>query len=186
MSETSVSSGSRSWAPLIILAGILWAGSPAVINFFDPRFINAVYLLPLGLMLITLYRIGDLIARDPISLIGYLLSGMGMVIAGIGSLLEATMEVGTLAQWGLAEGQVFYVGLFVLLVGSTFFGAGLWREDRYSLVGPALFFVLPATAVGFWGFNSMGMATLNWVPITVPYGIGWVIFGWEVFTTELV
>lgn len=185
MADMSLPVESESWAPVMILAGLLWGASPAPIHFLEPRIINAVYLLPLALMLFILYRLGDSIARDPISLIGYLLSGMGMVIAGVGSILESTMEVGTLAQWGLAEGQVFYVGLFVILVGSTFFGAGLWREDRFSLVGPALFLVLPVTAVGFLGFNAMGLANLNWIPITVPYGLVWVIFGWELWESEL-
>lgn len=173
-----------SWGHIMILAGLLWAVSPAPIYVLEARIMNAAYLLPLGLLVYTLYRLGDSLARDPISLIGYLLSGMGMTVTGIGSVLEATMEVGTLAQWGVAEGQIFYIGLFIMFVGSTFFGAGLWREDRFFLVGPGLFLVFPVTLVGFWGFNSMGLADLNWIPITVPYGIAWVVFGWELASGE--
>jgi hypothetical protein len=182
--ETDTFSAVQKWGPLMIVAGVSWSIAPAPIHFLEPRFINAVYVVPLAIMLISLYSLGEEIARDPVGLIGYLLSGIGMVVAGVGSVLEATLEVGTLAQWGLAEGQVFYLGLFIMFVGSAFMGTGLWRERRFVFAGPLLFLVLPATLVGFYGFNTIGMTDLNWIPITTPYGLAWVFLGWELGTFE--
>lgn len=179
MTEAHFSADIQQWGPLMLFAGLLWAVAPTPIHILEPRYINAVYVLPLAFMLISLFNVGEAIAMDPITLIGYLVSGMGMVIVGVGSVLEAALEVGTLAEWGLAEGQVFYLGLFILFVGSTFMGAGLWRERRFEFAGPVFFLVLPVTLIGFYGFNTFGFTELNWIPITAPYGLAWMLLGWE-------
>ena len=146
------------------------------IMLFDLRLANAIYLVPIALMFGTLYVLGNEIAASSISLIGYLISGVGMLVLAVGSTLEALFEEGTLATRGVAQGQVFYLGLFGILLGSVFLGVGLWRDDELS-VGLSFLVVLPLTLVGFWVFNFAGLVSFNWIPIMVPYGLAWIVLG---------
>ncbi|MFB6112759.1 MAG: hypothetical protein ABEJ58_01495 [Halodesulfurarchaeum sp.] len=167
------------WAPIVVVAGLVWAVAPAPTMVVEPRIVNVVYVVPIALMIVSLSALGRAIAPGPISLIGYLFTGMGLVVNAIGSILEGVVDVATLAQWGLAQGQVFYLGLFVVLVGAVFLGVGLWRETGFRFAGPMFFLVMPVTVGGFWGFTTLGMTRWNWVPITVPYGVAWVFLGYE-------
>lgn len=179
MSETFPKLDRTEWGKLLTIAGIFWALAPAPMMAIESRLVNFIYLFPIGLMLASLTVMGRSIAPGPISLIGYLVTGMGLIVAAVGTILEATFDVATLVQWGLAQGQVFYLGMFILLVGALFLGAGLWRETTFSIAGPALFLVLPVTVAGFWIFNLLGLGNLNWIPITLPYGLGWISLGYE-------
>lgn len=181
MSEHSAGVSRKQWALVAIISGVAWAAAPAVVSLLDVRIINAVYLLPLALMFGTFYELGDEIATASLSLIGYLTSGIGMLVLAAGSLLEALFDVGRLATWGVAQGQVFYLGLFGVLLGSLFLGVGLLRERRLWYGGLGLILVLPFTVVGFWAFNVAGWDTLNWIPIMVPYGGAWMTLGIEIF-----
>lgn len=174
----------RTWGLVAVFGGIGWALAPVPIMVMDLRVANAAYLVPLALLLGTMWALGEEIAASSTSLIGYLITGIGMVVLGIGSLLEALFDVATLAQRGLAQGQIFYVGLFALLLGSVFLGVGQWRDGRRWYVGPSLMGVLPLTLGGFWLFNRAGWVGMNWIPVTVPYGVAWMVLGYSIWNRD--
>lgn len=180
MTATTTWLDTKRWGQVAIIAGIGWALAPLPLTILEMRVLNAAYLLPLGLMFGTFYMVGDHIASSSLSLIGYLITGIGMIVLAAGSLMETLYDVGTLVTWGVAQGQVFYLGLLGILLGSLFLGAGLIRERKMMSAGIGLVLVLPVTVVGFWGFDMMGWGTFNWMPITVPYGGAWVILGLEI------
>lgn len=184
MSSDSEESVRSTWGLIAAAAGLTWALSPAAIMLVDLRIGNGVYLLPLALMFGTLYSMGDRIASSSVSLLGYLITGLGVIIVAVGSVMEAVFQVGALAQRGLAQGQVYYLGLLVLLLGALFLGAGLWRDGKMRYVGPAFVIVLPVTVAGFYLFDVLGLAALNWIPITVPYGLAWIGLGYDLWQME--
>jgi hypothetical protein len=107
------------------------------------------------------------------------------VVLAVGALIEAVFPVATLATRGLAQGQVFYVGLFAVFLGALFLGGGLWWARERSHAGAALALVVPVSVAGFWLFHDMGWATLNWIPVTVPYGAAWLLLGVTIWRDQV-
>lgn len=159
-------------------AGVLLAVAPLPTMMVENRLINAVYLLPLLLLVAGLHALGAQTDRDIAGNIGYWMSFAGAVVASIGSVLEAVFAPGTLAEWNLFGGVVFFVGVYLLLLGGLFLGVGLLGTSTLSRVGPLLLVVsLPLAVIGLRGFNAIGLQELNWIPVSVPYGTAWLVLG---------
>lgn len=169
--------------PVAVLAGATWAVAPVPTMLVGSRWINAVYVLPLGLLVAGLAALRLRTDAGPVGDIGYGLTLGGVVLTLTGSLLQAAFSLAQLAQWGVAGGLVFFGGFYTLLGGSLFLGVGLWGEDTLSRAGPVLLVLsLPVALVGFRLFNSGGLAQVNWVPFTVPYGTAWVVLGYDLWS----
>lgn len=165
-------------------AGVLLAVAPLPTMMVENRLINAVYLLPLLLLMAGLPALGAQTNRDIAGNIGYWVSFTGVVVSSIGSVLEAVFAPGTLAEWNLVGGVVFFVGVYLLLLGGLFLGVGLLRTSTLSRVGPLLLVVsLPLAVIGLRGFNAMGLQEINWIPVSVPYGMAWLVLGIAMWKT---
>lgn len=175
----------RLGGPAAALGGALWAVAPLPGMFLESRWVNAVYLLPLALLLVGMAGLRLQTECGPEGDVGYLLTLGGMALSLAGSLLEAALRPATLVEWGLGGGLVFFAGFYLLLLGSLFLGIGLWRGTVPSRAGAALLVLsLPVAVVGFRAFNSGGLADVNWIPFTVPYGVAWVVLGYGLWAAR--
>jgi hypothetical protein len=164
--------------PAAVLAGVLLAVAPVPTMIVDSRLINAVYLLPLLLLAAGVLTQGARTRRDIAGDIGYWMTLTGVVVSIIGSVLEAVFAPSMLAEWNLAGGIVFFVGVYFLLFGGLFLGVGLLRTSQLSRAGPLLLVLsFPLAVIGLRWFNAIGLQDFNWVPVAVPYGLAWLLLG---------
>lgn len=171
--------------PLAIGGGLLWALAPVPAMMLESRLANVAYVPALVLLLGGVIGLRLRTDTGPVADVGYLLTLGGVALATAGSILEATVRLATLVEWGIADGIVFFAGLYMLLLGSLFLGIGLWRGDPPSRLGAALLVAcLPVAVVGFRAFNTGGLVDVNWIPFTVPYGTAWIIIGYALLVAS--
>lgn len=184
----SVERVTASSGPLAMVGGVLWAVAPAVTLLLERRLINAVYLLPLALVLLGLFGLWRHTEPGVVGLVGYTVVLGGILFSAIGSALASLFSPGTLVAWGVGTG-VFYIGFYLLVVGAVFIGGDLLHggvaSRRLELGAGLLVLTLPVAVLGLRAFNALGFAGVNWLPFTLPFGVAWVVVGYGLATSPV-
>lgn len=162
-----------------VLGGLLWAVSPHLVGLLQRRTMNLLYLVAVGLLFVGMHGIEDPVGElGAVGAFGYAVTFLAILLVAVGAVLQVAYAPENSVHYGVDIDRVFFGGFYLLVVGAPFLGFGLRAGDVRTVVAPVvLLLALPVAAIGLLSTNVMGVTQFSWIPVTVPYGLGWVALG---------
>lgn len=178
-----------------ILAGAFWAVIPLRNLLYDTHTPGTLtytvdYIPNIAVWLGLLIGLGAVYSYSQRSLgligkIGVLVSGLGMLAMSGGLFYDFVLY---LTQQRVTSGDVgFLVTIAVVYPGAILLGVGLWRSGVVPRTGPGLLVsALPVGLATALALENLGVtAPFTGLPITVLYGVGWMVLGYHLWTQRV-